>query len=68
MSALNKIKKSYFRNPEKFQIPYFEQERIQNNFQMVFLVPFNHFFTSAVYAPQQHWRIAQPLAKMSCQY
>lgn len=68
MSALNKIKKSYFGNPEKFQTPYFEQERIQTNFQMVFLLPFDHFFISAVYAPKQHWQIAQPFAKMSCQY
>lgn len=68
MSALNKIKKSYFHNPEKFQIPNFEQKCIQTNFQMVFLLPSNDFFISAVYTPQQCWRIAQPFAKMSCQY
>lgn len=68
MSALNKIKKSYFHNPEKFQIPNFEQKCIQTNFLMVFLLPSNHFFISAVYTPQQRWRIAQPFAKMSCQY
>lgn len=68
MSALSKIKKSYFHNPEKFQIPNFEQKCVQTNFQMVFLLPSNHFLISAVYTPQQCWRIAQPFGKMSCQY
>lgn len=68
MSALSKIKKSYFHNPEKFQIPNFEQKRVQTNFQMVLLLPSNHFLISAVYTPQQRWQIAQPFGKMSCQY
>lgn len=66
--ALKKIKKSYFHNPEKFQIPNFEQKRVQTNFQMVFLVLSNHFFISEVYTPQQCWQVAQPFAKMSYQY
>lgn len=68
MPALKKIKKSYFHNPEKFQIPNFEQKRVQTNFQMVFLLLSNHFFISEVYTPQQCWQVAQPFAKMSCQY
>lgn len=61
-------KEILFPNPEKFQISNFEQKHIQTNFQVIFLFPSNHFFISAVYAPQQRWQIAQPFAKMSCQY
>lgn len=64
MPALNKIKKSYFHNSEKFQIPNFEEKCIQTNFQMVFLLPSRRFFIAAVYTAQ----IAQQFAKMSCQY
>lgn len=68
MSALKKIKKSYFHNTEKFQNPNFQQKCIQTNFQMVFLLLSNHLFISEVYTPQQRWQVAQPFAKMSCQY